>query len=116
MPKAKSYGGFRIMWVVVMFDLPTGTRSERKHYTRFRKRLVEQGYVMLQYSVYGRPCPSDENAQMHVKRVQAALPPVEGQVRVLTLTDHQFGRMQIFQGKRPQNPEQPPDQLTFFFD
>ena len=44
------------MRVIVMFDLPTETKSQRRTYARFRKRLLEDGFVMMQYSVYTRHC------------------------------------------------------------
>ena len=105
--------GYRLMWVLVMFDLPTDTAKARREYTRFRKKLLTNGYIMLQFSVYGRACPSQENADVHTKRVQATLP-VEGQVRLLTLTDKQFGRMKVFSGKKRAKLEQSPEQLEFF--
>jgi len=108
-----AFGGFRTLWVVAMFDLPVDTKKARREYTKFRKHLLTDGYIRLQYSVYVRHCPSEENAQVHAGRVKSALPP-DGEVRVLTLTDHQFGRMQVFHGKSRQETEQPPDQLSFF--
>jgi CRISPR-associated protein Cas2 len=105
--------GYRLMWVMVMFDLPTDTPKARREYTRFRKSLTTDGFLMLQYSVYGRACPSEENAVVHAGRVQANLPP-DGQVRVLNLTDRQFARMQIFYGRKRAKAENAPEQLEFF--
>lgn len=108
-----TFGGYRVMWVMVMFDLPVLTKLNRKDYSRFRKRLLENGFNRLQYSVYARPCPSEENAGVHRKRVERCLPP-EGQVRILLFTDKQFERMEIFFGKMPTGVEQQPQQLSFF--
>ena len=105
--------GYRCMWVLAMFDLPSDTKQTRKAYTQFRKSLLEDGFTMMQYSVYARHCPSKENAEVHVQRVQANLPP-EGEVRVLTITDKQFERMQIFWGKMRKSPEPAPLQLQLF--
>ncbi|MDP8222406.1 MAG: CRISPR-associated endonuclease Cas2 [Candidatus Lernaella stagnicola] len=105
--------GYRLMWLMVMFDLPTDTKEARREYTRFRKKLIKEGFLMLQFSVYGRPCPSEENAEVHAGRVQASLPP-EGHVRVLMLTDKQFGRMKVFSGKKRGKLEHAPAQLEFF--
>ena len=52
------------MWVMVMFDLPVGTKRQRKVAARFRKDLLEDGFWMLQFSVYARPCSSQENQKM----------------------------------------------------
>ncbi len=108
-----TFGGFRTVWVFALFDLPVDTKEARREYTRFRKHLLEDGFIMLQYSVYARHCPSDENAQVHSGRIRGALPP-DGEVRVLTITDHQFGRMQVFHGRMRRRTERPPEQLTFF--
>lgn len=101
------------MWLVVFFDLPVATPEQRKEYRRFRERLLRGGFVQLQYSVYARPCPSDENAQVHRERVKKHLPPL-GSVRMLMLTDKQFQRMENYQGQNPIPSEKQPEQLTFF--
>ncbi len=101
------------MWVVVMFDLPVDTAEGRREYTRFRKMLIRDGFSRLQFSIYGRHCPSEENAHVHIGRVERHIPP-EGEVRVLTVTDRQFERMHIFWGKMRKQAEQPPAQLSLF--
>jgi len=105
--------GFRAMWVVVLFDLPVGTKLQRKLAAEFRKQLQGDGFWMLQYSVYARPCPSEENASVHEARVEAWLPP-QGHVRMLQLTDRQFGRMRCFQSGSGTASEAMPQQLEFF--
>ncbi|MBS0210679.1 MAG: CRISPR-associated endonuclease Cas2 [Planctomycetes bacterium] len=101
------------MWVVTMFDLPVDTKQARREYARFRKFLLEDGFRRMQFSVYCRPCPSEENAVVHQRRVKGRLPP-DGEVRMLTITDKQFERMQIFWGKMRRRPEQPGHQLELF--
>ena len=96
-----------------MFDLPTDTKKSRRDYAQFRKQLLTDGFTMLQYSVYARHCPSKENAQVHIGRIEASLPP-DGEVRVLTITDKQFERMQIFWGKMRKPTPPPPRQLELF--
>ncbi len=105
--------GYRFMWVLVMFDLPVDTKKDRRNYRRFRNKLLKDGFDMLQYSVYGRHCPSEENAKVHIQRVENALPP-DGQVRVLKVTDKQFERMRIFWGKMRKPPEKALRQLELF--
>ena len=96
-----------------MFDLPTDTKVARKRYTQFRKALLKDGFDRMQYSVYIRCCPSEENAAVHHMRIQGALPP-EGEVRILHLTDKQFERMKVFCGKIERAPEQKMTQLELF--
>ena len=105
--------GYRCMWVIVMFDLPTGTRAARRAYTQFRKKLLSDGFTRMQYSVYTRHCASEENAQAHVRRVECWVPD-DGEVRTLCITDKQFERMRVFWGKRRKPAESPPQQLELF--
>ncbi len=53
-----TFGGFRNLWVMVMFDLPTDTKSDRYQYGKFRKSLLKDGFVMLQYSVLPDTVPA----------------------------------------------------------
>lgn len=101
------------MWVIVLFDLPTDTSEARSDYRHFREDLLKDGFTMMQYSVYMRHCASDENAQVHMKRVKASLPP-DGEVRVVKITDKQFGKIQVFYGKQRKPTEKAPEQLMFF--
>ena len=101
------------MGLLLMFDLPTKTKKERRAYTVFRKELLNDGFLQMQYSVYARYCASDENAQVHVNRVKSILPP-KGEVRIMQITDKQYERMKVFYGKKPKPPEKAPDQLQFF--
>lgn len=96
-----------------MFDLPTDTKQARRDYALFRKHLLSDGFMMMQYSVYMRHCPSRENAEVHIGRLKAYLPP-DGEVRVITITDKQFERMLIFLGKMRKPPEDAPRQLDLF--
>lgn len=101
------------MWVLAMFDLPVDTKAARREYTRFRKKLLQDGFTQLQYSVYIRHCASEENAEIHAQRVEVALPP-DGEVRVLSITDKQFERMRVYWGKARKRTEPPPAQLELF--
>lgn len=101
------------MWVLVLFDLPTETKKERKIYSDFRKRLLQDGFTMFQFSIYLRHCPSKENADVHIKRVKAILPPV-GMVGILCITDKQFGMMEIFMGNKVREKDHPVQQLELF--
>jgi CRISPR-associated protein Cas2 len=86
------------MWVLVLFDLPTETKKDRKLYAKFRKDIMADGFNMFQFSIYLRHCPSRENADVHIQRVKKILPP-KGNVGIMCITDKQFGMMEIFRGK-----------------
>ncbi|MCC6321072.1 MAG: CRISPR-associated endonuclease Cas2 [Phycisphaerales bacterium] len=101
------------MWVVAMFDLPVHDKPARKAYTRFRKSLLKDGFAKMQFSVYIRHCASRENAEVHMRRVETAVPD-DGEVRVICITDKQFERMRVFWGKARRPPEPPPAQLELF--
>ena len=98
------------MWLMVLFDLPVIKIEERRQYTQFRNALLQDGFTMLQFSVYARHCASEEAAAVHKKRVRTALPP-KGQVRILAITDKQFGKMENYVGKTKVAAEDAPDQL-----
>lgn len=104
---------YRVMWILVFFDLPTETKKDKKNYTLFRKNLQRDGFVMFQFSIYIRHCASSENADVHLKRVKSFLPEF-GKVGLLTVTDKQFGSMQLFYGQKPTEPKTPGVQLELF--
>ena len=107
------FSEYRIMWVLVFFDLPTDTKKERKAYADFRKKLMRDGFTMFQFSIYVRHCPSRENAQVHIKRVKMFLLPL-GDVGILCITDKQFGMMEIFSARKTIPPNAPGQQLELF--
>lgn len=101
------------MWLFAMFDLPVTSKELRKLYARFRKDLLSQGFTMMQFSVYARHCASEESAAAIRRCVRAVLPD-DGQVRLLTVTDRQFGKMEVFFGKNRKPTEEPPTQFMLF--
>jgi CRISPR-associated protein Cas2 len=101
------------MWVLVLFDLPTETKADKKRYTKFRKDLIEGGFTMFQFSIYLRHCSSRENADVHVKRVKKSLP-VHGHVGILCITDKQFGMMELFSNQKEEKLPDIPQQLELF--
>ena len=101
------------MWLIAMFDLPVETPDNRRDYVRFRGALLKDGFMMLQYSVYARFIPSEEAADAHRRTIRSVIPP-RGQVRLLAVTDHQFGKMELFYGKKPREPEAIPEQILLF--
>ncbi len=101
------------MWVMVLFDLPTETKKDRRNASLFRKRLIKDGFSMFQFSIYLRHCSSRENADVHIKRVKLSLPPL-GHVGVMTITDKQFGMMELFYGVKEVDKPGMTQQLELF--
>jgi CRISPR-associated protein Cas2 len=104
---------YRVMWTLVMYDLPTETIKERKAAARFRKDLLRDGFSMFQFSMYVRHSSSGENADVHKKRAVGSLPE-HGKVGILQITDKQFGQMELFYGTKLQELPPIPQQLELF--
>lgn len=104
---------YRIMWVVVMFDMPTETKIDRKRYAKFRKQILSDGFNMFQFSMYIRHCMSRENAEVHVQRVKKILPE-KGHIGILCITDKQFGQMEIYNGRKTTQAPPTIHQLELF--
>ncbi|WP_130859229.1 CRISPR-associated endonuclease Cas2 [Gracilibacillus phocaeensis] len=102
------------MRILVFFDLPVVAKRDRKAYARFRKFLLNDGYVMLQYSVYYRICNGEEAVQKHMKRLRQNIPPVNGAIRTLKVTEKQFEKMEILLGDTSAN-EEIDSNITDFF-
>ncbi|QXL84852.1 CRISPR-associated endonuclease Cas2 [Comamonas sp. NLF-1-9] len=105
--------GYRLMWMVVMFDLPVVLKAERKAATEFRNKLLDLGFAMSQFSVYMRMCTSPAQIETYCKRVEAALPQ-GGKVNILLFTDKQYERIISFHGRTRQPTNKTPDQFNLF--
>lgn len=101
------------MWVFVSFDLPVQSDREKREYTRFRTRLLKDGFVMQQYSLYIRHTGSREQAEVHMERVRKALPRA-GKVMMYMITDRQWGMVETFFGQRAEFRLGSPTQLMMF--
>ncbi len=101
------------MWVLVLYDLPTETKRQRKMAARFRKEIMGDGFTMFQFSIYVRHCASMENAQVHIKRVKGLIPE-EGNIGIMCITDRQFADIEIFSCKREKKTNAPYQQLELF--
>jgi len=101
------------MWLFALFDLPVVSKKDRKNYAVFRKALLKRGFSMLQFSVYARYCASEENGRVLMNGIEQQLPPY-GQIRLLLVTDHQFGKMQVFNNAKIGETEKAPKQLMLF--
>jgi CRISPR-associated protein Cas2 len=84
----------RFMRMIVFFDLPMVTKAERKVYVQFRRFLLNDGYDMIQWSVYGRLLCGADDEQKHLRRLVDNLPPA-GSVRCMTVTEKQFAGIKL---------------------
>ena len=102
-------------WLVVAFDLPVGTKAQRKRATKFREFLLDDGFHMMQWSVYAPPCVSLARQETHLDRVKGNLPP-EGSVRAIFVTRAQWERSFVIQGSpaTEQEPENLPEQIQLW--
>jgi len=107
---------FRIMWLLLMFDLPTQTKTQRRRYRWFHKELEVEGYNMLQYSVYGKIFSSTESANLGKKRIKDFVKKniKNGNIRLLMFTDKQFASMDIIIGEKSEEERNEPKQLLLF--
>ena len=109
---------YRMGWLLVMFDLPVMTDEERRTATGFRKQLLDSGYLMIQFSVYARPCVSYETMDTHTRLLGKTVP-AAGNVRVMFFTDQQWKRAYTVvgpnyaQGRRSVDPPMP-QQVEFW--
>ncbi len=90
--------GFQIMWMYVMFDLPTNTKKERKQAHDFRVCLLDLGFEMVQYSVYAKYCSGKEKMEALSRKVSTNLP-AGGKVDILSITDRQYENIKSYEAK-----------------
>ena len=89
---------YRYMRVIVMFDLPTETAGQRKHYRNFRKYLIDDGFVMMQESVYTKICINIHAVDLVQRSIERNKPP-EGIVQVMSVTERQFAGIKLVVGE-----------------
>ena len=106
---------FKMGWLIVCFDLPVLTKEQRKRATGFRQFLLDDGYQMIQFSVYARSCVSFARQETHLQRVKANLPE-EGNVRAIFVTRAQWERSHVVQGSpaSEKEPEELPQQIQLW--
>lgn len=103
----------RFMRLIVLFDLPVTNDENKTAYRKFRDFLLDDGYVMIQFSVYVRLCRNQDDVDKHINRIKTNLPPI-GDVRLLQVTESQYEKMEILRGKKGTNEQISVNSLTFF--
>jgi CRISPR-associated protein Cas2 len=86
------------MRVVVFFDLPTLTYADKREYLKFRKHLLKNGFLMMQYSVYSKLALNSTAADAITDNIKKSKPP-SGTVQILTITEKQFEKIDIIVGE-----------------
>jgi CRISPR-associated protein Cas2 len=102
-------------WLVVTFDLPVTAKKQRKAATDFRNFLIDDGYQMIQFSVYARACVTFARQETHIDRVKKHLPP-EGSVRAIFVTRAQWEKSYVIQGSPASEAEaeEMPEQIQLW--
>lgn len=104
----------RFMRILIFFDLPVKTKTQRREATQFRNFLLSDGYHMIQYSVYARVCNGTDAVEKHRARVKHRLPD-NGSIRMLVITEKQYESIEILLGKLTLADEKyETEQLTIF--
>lgn len=104
----------RFMRLLIFFDLPVKTKSERRQATQFRNFLIKDGFYMIQFSLYGRICNTIESAELHKDRVSLQVPKV-GSVRAMIVTERQYANMSVLTGQiKKKEKKINSQQLSFF--
>ena len=103
------------VWLIVMFDLPVDTAENRREATRFRKKLIDLGFSMAQYSVYCKYTPTLSQTRFFLAAVKSIIPPYGG-VRVLKVTERQYSTMIRYENRFLAEVEGAPEQLSLFDD
>lgn len=99
------------MRVIVLFDLPTTTSMDRRHYRWFRKFLIDEGFMMMQESVYTKICANMHAVEQVQQKLERSKPP-EGIVQVMIVTERQFAGMKTIVGEAPTTMLQTDERLV----
>lgn len=105
--------GYRLMWMLVTFDLPVETKKQRAAATRFRNDLLDLGFEMSQFSNYLRFCNGKEQFDSYVRKVEAVLPPW-GHIFIFQFTDRQYENIVRFSDQRRRRQQKNPEQIALF--
>lgn len=90
---------YRIMRLILFFDLPMNTKSERRTYSRFRKYLINNGFTMVQFSVYAKIFPNRSSLDNYMIGLRNNLPK-HGSIRAMAVTEKQYSNMFLLVGDK----------------
>ena len=101
------------MRVIVMFYLPVITDTQKRIATKFRNFLLDDGYIMMQFSVYSRICKNNDDLLKHVNRIKINAPK-SGNIRMIQITENQYNNMIMFSGQKAIEEDISEDNLIIF--
>lgn len=106
--------GWRIMWIIAVYDCPMTSSEARHDYTIFRRNLLQENFFQLQNSLYVRHFPTMATAEACIQRLKISIP-TDAQVAFFLVTDKQYGMTQEFFGtKASKNKPDAPEQIALF--
>ena len=103
---------YELMWMIVLFDLPVVEKHERKEASQFRNFLLDNGFGMIQYSIYTKLFSGKDACEKYYKMIKDNLP-TEGKVDIITITDKQYGNIISYQSTEKVEKKQPEQLLLF---
>ena len=102
------------MRLLLFYDLPMNSKRNQRVYSNFRKYLIKNGYMIIQYSIYSKIFSNRDSAIKHISVLKNNLPD-KGSVRTMLVTEKQYARMQILVGNKSKMEEQiTPDSFLLF--
>jgi CRISPR-associated protein Cas2 len=104
---------YRLMWLLVTFDLPVETKKQRKAAHDFRVYLLDLGFEMSQLSNYLRFCNGKEQFDSYIRKIESNLP-ARGDVFVFQFTDRQYENVVRFSDQSRRGRQKSPEQLALF--
>ena len=105
--------GYELMWILVLFDLPVIEKKERKDAAKFRNFLLDNGFSMVQFSIYTKVLSGIDACQRYYRLIESNLPK-SGKVDILTITDKQYGNIKSYIGRSKNREKKHPEQLLLF--
>lgn len=111
--EAAHLSGYRLMWMLVTFDLPVETKAQRIAAGKFRLHLLDLGFEMSQLSNYLRFCNGKEQFDAYVRKIECNLP-AWGHIYIFQFTDRQYENIVRFSDQSRRTRQKNPDQMALF--
>jgi len=94
-----------------MFDLPTLTSVDRRNYRQFRKHLLQDGFLMMQESIYTCILIDRQSANLLERKI-SLYSPKKGLIQSMIITEKQFASMNFLSGRQNESVENTFERLT----